>query len=99
MSVIRLSGSASLECLVDRGTHEIVEVVEVPEDRAMRDAGALGDLGRARVQVALADHVQQRRDHRRAIAGAAKCASVDRIVHLSYGGSGLCVGHAPTLTS
>ena len=37
----------SLHFAIDRGDHQVAEVVEVPEDGTMRDAGALGDLGAA----------------------------------------------------
>ena len=48
--------------------------------------------------VAIAD-VSMSLDNVLAVAGAAKCPSVDRIVHFSHERCGLCVGHAPTLTS
>ncbi len=41
------------ECPVDRRADEIVQVIEVAEDRTVRDAGAVGDFRRGGVEVTL----------------------------------------------
>ena len=67
-------------CLAgDCGLAEVVDVVEVAEQRARRQAGPLGDLGRTRLEVALAVQREQGVDDRVAVAVPPDAAPVDGV--------------------
>ena len=60
----------------DGHAHQVVEVVEVAEQRPRRQTGALGDLVGRRVEVALAVEREHRVDDGQAVAVAAGMATV-----------------------
>ena len=65
------------ELAVDRGTMQIVDVVEVAKQRTGRDAGPLRDLPGARLVHALFEQLDERMHDRAAVLRAAEATAVD----------------------
>src|SRR6478735_9800574 len=78
---------------------EGVEVVEVAEDGALRDAGPCRDARRARLRLALVEELQQRGDDQLATLLGPEPAPVDRLAVGVAGGHAGGRGHGATLSN